>query len=89
MNTLDKLYLRAQIRAGIIKNDIKKFMTEEHGVSNVVATIILLLIVVLIVGIFWGRLKEWLEKLMNKIFSADLDTSGMTEAGAAGGGEGN
>lgn len=72
MNTLDKLYLSAKIRAGIMKDNVKKFMTEEHGVSNVVATIILLLIVVLIIGIFWGRLKTWLDGMMNTIFSTEF-----------------
>lgn len=86
MNTLDKLYLSAQIRARIMKDNVKKFMTEEHGVSNVVATIILLLIVVLIIGIFWGRLKGWLETMMNQIFGETYDTTGMTGAPAAGGG---
>lgn len=71
MNTLDKLYLGAKIRAGIMKDNVKKFMTEEHGVSNVVATIILLLIVVLIIGIFWGKLSEWLSGMMDTIFDPD------------------
>lgn len=68
MNTLDKLYLGAQIRAGIMKENFKKFMAEEHGVSNIVATIILLLIVVLLIGIFWNKLQVWLNTLMGKIF---------------------
>ena len=78
MNTLDKLYVGAQIRAGIMKEKIKNFMSEQSGVSNVVSTIILLLIVVLIIGIFWGRLKEWLEILMNDIFDETYTTGGMT-----------
>ena len=30
MNTLDKLYLSAQIRARVMKDNVKKFMTEEQ-----------------------------------------------------------
>lgn len=73
MNTLDKLYLGAQIKAGVMKENFKKFMTEEHGVSNIVATIILLLIVVLLIGIFWNRLQDWLNTLMGKIFGFGTD----------------
>ena len=71
MNTLDKLYVNAKIRAEIMKENVKKFMTEEHGVSNVVATIILLLIVVLIIGIFWDKLSTWLSGMMDTIFDPD------------------
>ena len=71
MNTLDKLYVSAKIRAEIMKDNVKKFMTEEQGVSNVVATIILLLIVVLIIGIFWDKLSTWLSGMMDTIFNPD------------------
>ena len=75
MNTLDKLYLGAQIRAGIMKENFKKFMVEEHGVSNFVATIFLMLVVVMIIGIFWGRLQSWLEEIMDKIFVTEIGGS--------------
>lgn len=88
MNALDKLYVSAQIRARIMKEKVKDFMAEQSGVSNVVSTIILLLIVVLIIGIFWGRLKTWLESMMNTIFGETYDTTGMTAPAAPGGGEG-
>ena len=77
MNTLDKLYLGAQIRAGIMKENFKKFMVEEHGVSNVVATIILLLIVVLIIGVFWDKLQDWLKRMMDTIFGESYDATGL------------
>lgn len=77
MNTLDKLYVGAQIKAGIMKEKIKNFMSEQNGVSNVVSTIILLLIVVLIIGIFWDKLQEWLKGMMDTIFATEINDSGL------------
>ena len=77
MNTLDKFYLGTKIKAIKMKEKasegLKHFFSEEKGVSNVVATIILLLIVVLLIGVFWGRLKEWLNGLMDKIFDTSFE----------------
>ena len=77
MNTLDKLYLGAQLRASIMKEKVKNFMSEQSGVSNVVSTIILLLIVVLIIGIFWDKLQEWLKGMMDTIFATEINDSGL------------
>lgn len=73
MNMMDTLYLSVMNRAARAKESIKNFLTEERGVSNVVATIIILLLVVLIIGVFWGKLKTWLDGLMAKIFSEDYE----------------
>ena len=75
MNALDRLYIGAQTRALIARERIKEFFTGEDGVSNVVATIIILLIVVLIIGVFWNRLSEWLNGIMDSIFGSDVPSA--------------
>ena len=79
MSTLDRWYIGAQIRLMNVKDRMKEFWASQDGVSNVVATIIILLIVVLLIGIFWGRLKEWVEGIMNTIFGSEFNTDGLTE----------
>ncbi len=77
MNTLDKFYLGTKIKAIKMKEKasegLKHFFSEEKGVSNVVATIILLLIVVLLIGIFWDKLKEWVNDLMDQIMNTKFE----------------
>lgn len=77
MNVLDNMAVRMQIRMWKCKENIKSFFAEEHGVSNVVATIILVLIVVLIIGVFWKQLSTWLKGMMDKIFGTTFDDSGL------------
>lgn len=72
MNVLDKLYVKAQTKAVIMKDNLKKFMTEERGVSNFVATIFLMLVVVLIIGLFWDALESWFNEIKTKIFVTDV-----------------
>lgn len=76
MEWMDRLYLYGAIRvqkAGEeTKEKLRRFFASQDGVSNVVATIILLLIVVLIIGVFWNRLQDWLQKMLNKIFDEDF-----------------
>lgn len=85
MNTLDKLYVSAQIRAGIMKEKIKNFMSEQRGISNIASTILLLLIVVLVIGLFWGRLQTWLNSTMDTVFDAELPSAGTGGTGGTGG----
>jgi len=80
MNMIDSLYLSVKNRAARAKDSFVEFMTAERGVSNVVATIVILLIVILLIGIFWGRLKTFIEGIMDKIFSSEFDTTGMDTA---------
>ena len=72
MNTLDKMFVSAKVRAGKMKDAVKDFMTSEKGVSNVVATVILILIVVLLISFFWGQLQEmvkgWLKEITDVKF---------------------
>lgn len=77
MNILEKIYVGAEIKTTMVKQHIRKFIGEERGVSNVVATIILLLIVVLIIGIFWDKLQEWLKGMMDTIFGTEINDSGL------------
>lgn len=79
MSKIDSLFISAQCKMMRAKENFKEFMSSEKGVSNVVATIIILLIVVLLIALFWGRLKTWVDKMMNTIFGTTFDTSGMTE----------
>lgn len=69
MSFLDNMTIRATGYMWKCKENIKRFFAEEHGVSNVVATIILVLIVVLIIGVFWENLSEWLNDMMEQIFN--------------------
>lgn len=80
MNALDRLYIGAQLRLAAAGNRVKEFWKSQKGVSNVVATIVILLIVVLLIGIFWGRLKVWIEGIMNKIFGSEFTDDGLTKS---------
>jgi len=85
MSVLDKAVISAKNHMFRAKENVKDFMKSEKGVSNVVATIVILLIVVLLIGIFWDRLKEWIDGIMNTIFGTGFDTEGLTEAGGGSG----
>ena len=63
MDILDSMVIRAQVRMWKCKENIKDFFAEEHGVSNVVATIILVLIVVLLIAAFWSSLQDLMKTL--------------------------
>lgn len=80
MNKVDSLYLAVMNRAARAKDSIKEFMTGEKGVSNVVATIVILLIVILLIGIFWGRLKTFIENIMDQIFGSEFTADGLDTA---------
>ena len=69
MNMVDNFVIAAQNGAYKAKEGVKNFFSSQKGVSNVVATIIILLIVVLIIGVFWGKLQTWLNKMMDDIFN--------------------
>lgn len=77
LNALDSAYIWMSIRASKVRDDVKDFLSEQSGVSNVVATIIILLIVVLLIAAFWGRLKDWIGGIMDTIFGTSFDDSGL------------
>lgn len=77
MVLLDMLYISAQSRMRMVKDKVREFFSSQQGVANVVATIIVLLIVVLLIGVFWDRLKVWVNGLMDKIFGTGFDESGL------------
>lgn len=66
LNTLDRLYIGAQIRKRAF---IENFKDDESGVSNFVATVLLILMVVLIGGAVWGFLSGYFTELFEKIKS--------------------
>lgn len=73
MNTLDNMIIAGRCRMAKAKENFKEFWSSEKGVSNVVATIIILLIVVLIIGVFWDKLKVWLDGMMAQIFDTSFE----------------
>lgn len=77
LNVLDNAYIWMAVRASKVRDDVKDFLSEQNGVSNVVATIIILLIVVLLIGAFWDRLKIWIDGIMDNIFGTGFDDSGL------------
>lgn len=79
MSKLDCLYISMQNKMARAKEGIKDFFTSEKGVSNVVATIIILLIVVLIIVVFWDKLQEWLNGMMQTIFGTELDNNKLQQ----------
>lgn len=64
LNTLDRLYIGAQIRKRAF---IENFKDDESGVSNFVATVLLILMVVLIGGAVWGFLSGYFTELFKSI----------------------
>lgn len=79
MNKLDRMYISMQNKMARVKEGIKDFFASEKGVSNVVATIIILLIVVLLIVVFWDRLQEWVDGMMNTIFGTTFTDDGLTK----------
>ena len=73
MSTLDNMIIAGHCRMAKAKEYFKEFWSSEKRVSNVVATIIILLIVVLIIGVFWDKLKVWLDGLMAQIFDTSFE----------------
>lgn len=73
MSKLDCLYISMQNKMARAKARVKNFLASQKGVSNVVATIIILLIVVLLIVVFWERLKEWVDAMMDQIFSTEFE----------------
>lgn len=73
MITLDNMIIAGRCRMTKAKENFKEFWSSEKGVSNVVATIIILLIVVLIIGVFWDKLKVWLDGMMAQIFDTSFE----------------
>lgn len=89
MNVLDNMAVGAQVYMWKCKEKIKDFFAEEHGVSNVVATVILVLVVVLLIAAFWGSLKTWMAQLWKKITEGSNGITGtpnLESGGATGGG---
>lgn len=77
VNALDRAYIWAYIKMSQVKDDVKEFLSNQSGVSNVVATIIVLLITVLLIAAFWGRLKTWINDIMGQIFGNSFDGTGL------------
>ena len=81
MNVLDRAYIWTTIRLSSAKDRMKEFLSDQDGISNVVAVIIVLLITVLLIGVFWDRLQEWINDIMNDIFGTTFSDSGLDKLG--------
>lgn len=87
MSFADNIIIGAKVRMWKTGERIRDFFAEEHGVSNVVATVILVLIVVLLIAAFWKQLKTWLSNMMEAIFGEgfnDADLNGGSGKGSEG-----
>lgn len=73
VDALDRAYIWAYIRMSRAKDDVKEFLSNQSGVSNVVATIVVLLITVLLISFFWDNLKEWIGNIMDQIFDTTFE----------------
>lgn len=74
MSKIDSMLIGAKIRMQKFGESVREFWQEEHGVSNIVATIVLVLLVVLLLGVFWDRLQTWLSEIMDTIFGSKYTT---------------
>lgn len=72
LNTLDRLYIGAQIRKRAF---IESFKKDESGVSNFVATVLLILMVVLIGSAVWGFLGGYFKDLFQTIKTPDYSST--------------
>lgn len=66
---LNRACVWARIRLCKAQEKAAEFLANQDGVSNVVATIVVLLITVLLIAAFWEQLKEWIDNIMDQIFS--------------------
>lgn len=67
-NLLTRAYISMKNRALAFK---ESFKNDERGVGPLVATILILVVVIIIAAVFWDRLSEWVNKMLNKIFKND------------------
>ena len=68
MKKIDELMLKAYVKSITAKENIKEYMNSEKGISDLVITILVLAIAVILIGVFWDKLSEWLNGIMDGIF---------------------
>ena len=56
LERLDYGYIRIKNWLSVFAEE---FMSDERGVSGIVATVILVLLAVLLAGIFWDKISTW------------------------------
>ena len=56
LERLDYGYIRIKNWLSVF---VEEFMSDERGVSGIVATVILVLLAVLLAGIFWDKISTW------------------------------
>lgn len=64
MNVLDKCYIRSK---NWIWKEKNSFLSDERGVSGIVASIILVVVAVALAVIFWDKIKEQSDTLWKKV----------------------
>lgn len=58
---LDRGYIRTKIWLSNLRED---FTSDERGVSGIVATVVLVLLALLLAGLFWGKIKTFVDKTL-------------------------
>lgn len=64
MNVLDKCYIRTK---NWIWKEKNSFLSDERGVSGIVASIILVVVAVALAIIFWNKIKDVSKTLWDKV----------------------
>ena len=64
LNYLDRGYIRGKIWFANLKENL---ISDERGVSGIVATVILVLLAVLLAAIFWNKLQSYFTTLWSQV----------------------
>ena len=69
MNFINSMVLGAKVRMLKAKEALKNVMTEEKGVSNIVATVIIIIVAVALVALMWTFLKDWIIEVFTDLLN--------------------
>ncbi len=64
MEFLNSMVLGAKVRMLKAKEALKNVMTEEKGVSNIVATVLIIIVAIALVALLWGLLQDWIVEVV-------------------------
>lgn len=67
LNMLGKGYIKASVW---LKCQLEAIKENEYGVSGIIAAVVLVLIAILLAGIFWEKIKAFLDELWAKLTPA-------------------
>ncbi|MBQ3517167.1 MAG: hypothetical protein IJA29_08075 [Lachnospiraceae bacterium] len=69
MNFINSMVLGAKVRMLKAKEALKNVMTEEKGVSNIVATVLIIIVAVALVALMWTFLKDWIIEVFTDLLN--------------------